>query len=78
MKSSYNKEYRVYLETYKSCPSIMPSFMVHLRHKRDEAAEAQNWTRYQYWSELIQEDIEDSAHSENMEQDGPSDADPGL
>lgn len=78
-RQTYINEYRKYLRTYEKCPLIMPSFITYLRDKRDEAGIRKNWKAYEYWSELIQLDIEEeNDYLTSAEEEQGSDADPGL
>jgi len=77
--TNYQIEYKKYLNAWQGFNLIMPSFIEHLRAKRDAAARKKQWNKVRYFEELIQEDIEDAGIYDSDEEIYTfSDADPGL
>ena len=74
----YQKEYNKYINTYIKHPSIMPCFMDYLIDQRDEAGRLKHWAKYQYFSNLITEEVEETSNFYTEEAAPTWDSDGGL
>jgi len=77
--TNYKIEYNKYLKLWADAPRIMPSFLQHLRSRREECINKRNYKRVQYYDELIQEETEETQIYDGSEAiEMRSDADTGL